>query len=238
MPKHPNKRSRKTPGEAHVRLYRHELECPAYRTLSPGARVLLIELRSLFDVTRGDNRVFCGIRRMMERCNLTQRAATRARDELVAKGWVKITQLGGFNCKLRHATEYALENEPPNTGNGSRPGKAFMRWQPTATPAVTGTTKNHGSRIDYRTVAESTTDEIQSGQKAAATVADSTIEKPGSEPFAVVESTTQIGLPPEGGFCSGPSASDPGIAEFRRAPRKRKQNVTPLRGGTVPPQWP
>lgn len=116
--------------EAHVRLYRHELDCPAYRTLSPAARVLLIEMRALFSPKRGDNHVFLSVRQMMDRCNLTQRAATRARDELVERGWVLVAQQGSFDLKLRHATVFALENEPSNTGNGAVPGKAYMRWKP------------------------------------------------------------------------------------------------------------
>lgn len=182
--------------EAHVRLYRHELECPAYRTLSTNARALLIELRALYDVKRGDNRVFHGFRQMMQRCNLTQRAAKRARDELVEKGWITIVEPGGFSRKVRHSTVYALEHLPPNSGNGSQAGKAFMRWQPTTTT----TTKKHGSRIAYRTVVESTTDARHETENKAVTVRKSTTDKAVSDPSTVVESTTQIYLPSEGGF--------------------------------------
>jgi len=180
-----------SPGsEAHVRLYRHELECAAYRTLSPAARALLVELRSLFSPAAGDNKVFLGMRRTMERCNLTQRAAARARDELVEKGWVKIVQLGGFSCKVRHSTVFALENEVPNTGNGSQPGKAFMRWQPPAE-----STKNHGMQIDYRPVCKSTTDTKRKRQKRAATVCENATDMTIFSASSVVVSTTQIALP-------------------------------------------
>lgn len=199
--------------EAHVRLYRHELECPAYRALSPAARALLIELRALFSPKTGDNRVFLSSRQIQKRCKLTQAAAKRASDELSEHGWVTVEQRGSFDCKVRHATVYALENEPPNTGNGSQARKSFMRWPPDSTA------KKHGSGIDYRTVAGSTTDESREGQKMAFTVAESTTVTPNSDPFTVAESTTQILLPPVGGFCSGPSAVDPPLdqAHKRRA---------------------
>jgi len=211
--------------EAHVRLYRYELECPAYRALSPAARALLVELRSLYSPASGDNRVFCGIRRIMKRCNLTQRAASRARDELLEKGWIKLVQMGGFNCKVRHATDFALENEAPNSGNGSQPGKAYMRWQPAPNPSSTVAKKKIGSGIDYRTVAESTTDEPRKGQKKAVTVAESTSDKPVFSPCTVVESTTQILLPPMGGFCSGASVLDPILDRAPSSAKTRRKSA-------------
>lgn len=197
----PGRRARPA-AEAHVRIYRHELECPAFRTLSADARALLVELRALYSTRAGDNKVFMGIRDMMHRCNLTQRAATRARDELIAKGWISLVQMGAFHWKARHATVFALENEPPNTGNGSQPRKLYMRWQPN--PAAT---KKHGSGIDYRSVAESTTEEMRTATKKGLTVAESTTDRPVFQVPSVAESTTQIRLPPVGGFCSGSAGS-------------------------------
>ncbi|MEO5622514.1 MAG: helix-turn-helix domain-containing protein [Dokdonella sp.] len=186
--------------EAHVRLYRHELECPAYRTLSPAARALLVEMRALFSPKTGDNRVFMSIRAMMARCNLSQRAAQRARDELIQCGWVTVVRYGSFDFKIKHATVFGLENEPPNTGNGSQAGKAFMRWR--AEPVA----KKHDSGIDYQSVTDSTTDAIRGDPKSARSVAGSTTGQPSFERVSVAESTTQIQLPSEGGFCSSSAA--------------------------------
>lgn len=177
------KKNRKFVGEAHVRLYRHELDCPAYRTLCPAARALLIEMRALFDAKRGDNQVFLGVRGMMERCNLSQRAAIRARDELLERGWIAVVESGAFQRKVRHATVYALQNEPPNSGKGSVPAKAFMRWRPL-------TQKN--------SVCKSTTDRyanrLPRHEKTAVSVCKSTTEKPNSGHFSVCKSTTQISV--------------------------------------------
>lgn len=198
------KRWSAAPSEAHVRLYRHELECPAYRTLSPEARTLLVELRALYSPKNGDNRVFCSVRQMMQRCGLSQTPAQRARDELVEKGWVKIAQMGAFNCKVRHATVFALENEAPNSGNGSRPGKAYMSWQPSSRQR-----KKDGTGTGYRAVSEASTDSSRDPERITVTVSESSAVKPKANRLPVSQSITQIGLPPEGRSCSEDSEVHP-----------------------------
>ena len=138
-----SRRHKRPFGEAHVRLYRHELESPAWRTLSVDARALLIELRALFDPKRGDNRVFLGMRQAMERLGIGQRRVETARTELLERGWITVAERGSFTRKVRHATAYALENEPPSDAAGAVPSKMFMRWR----PCVEG---GHGSRDSYR----------------------------------------------------------------------------------------
>ncbi len=190
------KRAQRAAGEPHVRLYLWELKCPAYRALSPAARALLVDLRSLYRPLAGNNRVFRSIRDMMKSCNLTQRAATRARDELIAKGWIKMVQLGAFQTKVRHATEFTLENEPPNDSVGtSLASKAYMTWQPSQNVPTAITMKKNGSRIGYRSVVDSTTEGRTKPRKMTPTVVDSTTDHPSSELPTVVDSTTQIGIP-------------------------------------------
>lgn len=134
-------------GEAHVRLYRHELESLAWQTLSVDARALLVELRALFDPRRGDNRVFLSIRKMMRRLGIGQRRVEAARDALLERGWITIAELGSFTRKVLHATVYALENEAPSNGAGSVPSKAYMRWRPPAE-------SDHGSHSASRSGAK------------------------------------------------------------------------------------
>lgn len=115
--------------ESHVRLYRHELESPAWRTLSPNARALLVELRSLYPYTDG-NIVFLSIREAEERLGISQKPVQAAFAELVERGWITVHKPGGFSRKTRHATSYRLENEPPSESPGAVPTKRFMRWRP------------------------------------------------------------------------------------------------------------
>lgn len=164
--------------DAHVRLYWYELESPAYRILSTEARALLIELRSLYSPRTGDNHVFCGVRRIMKRCNLSQRAASRARDELIRTGWIVVIQHGGFNCKVRHSTVFALENEAPCNSNGSSPRQTYMRWHPPLTTAASGAGEKRGRQIGYPTVRGSATDDGPECPKEASIVCKSTTDGP------------------------------------------------------------
>lgn len=119
---------RKPAGEAHVRIYRHELECPAWRTLDPDARALLIELRALYQPTQG-NIVFLSVREAMARLGIGQRRVQAAFRSLLDRCWITTHEQGSFSLKVRHATSYRLENEP-SAAPGAVPSKAYMRWQP------------------------------------------------------------------------------------------------------------
>lgn len=114
--------------EAHVRLYAHELECAAYRSLSPVSRALLVEMRSLYDGR--DNRIYMSIREAMQRLGVGRRQVERALAELIGHGWIRVIKDGSFDYKIRHATEYALENQPLNDCDGAVAPKSYMRWTP------------------------------------------------------------------------------------------------------------
>lgn len=135
-------------GEAHVRLYRHELQSAAYRSLSCGARALLTEFRALY--TGKENRVYMSLREARKRTGLGQRPAQRAIADLLDRGFIRLLEKGSFHCKVGHASLYQLTNEPPDNRAGSVASKDFMRWQP----------KKHGSRSDYRPVADTTTEAL------------------------------------------------------------------------------
>lgn len=111
-----------------MRLYRHELESDAYRSLSPEGRALLVEFRALFNGR--ENRVFLSRTQMELRLGVGRRKAEKARDELLDRGFIHLLVPGGFNRKCPHASEYALTNEPINpTQDGATPPKDYMRWR-------------------------------------------------------------------------------------------------------------
>lgn len=116
--------------ESHVRLYAHELNCPAYRTLDSDARALLVELRALYRPSTG-NAVFLSVREAMKRIGVGQRRAQAAFAALIERGWITVEISGGFMYKTRHATSYRLENEA-GVALDAKPSKAYMRWQPEA----------------------------------------------------------------------------------------------------------
>lgn len=132
-------------GEAHVRLYRHELDCAAYRSLTPDSRAALVEFRGLFNGQ--ENRVYMSIRELGRRLGVGQRRAQRARDDLLERGWLRLLEQGAFSRKARHASVYALTNEPLD-GDGPAP-KDFMRWQPEEKSTVDNSATD-GSQSSYR----------------------------------------------------------------------------------------
>lgn len=142
--------SKKRRAEAHVRLYRHELECEAYRSLSTDARALLIEFRALYDGRA--NLIHMSVREAMRRLDVGQRRAQRALWELLDRGFVRLIEPGGFKRKVRHATVYALTSEPLEDRDGATAPKDYMRWSQKSTVAKSAT---DGSRGDYRAPSKS-----------------------------------------------------------------------------------
>ncbi|UEX78621.1 hypothetical protein [Sediminicurvatus halobius] len=129
--------SKKRRAEAHVRLYRHELECEAYRSLSTDARALLVEFRALYDGR--ENRVHMSIREAMRRLGVGRWRAEKALYELSDRGFIRLMEPGGFSRKVRHATVYALTNEPLEDRDGATAPKDFMRWHQKSTVLVAST---------------------------------------------------------------------------------------------------
>lgn len=121
--------AKKRRGEAHVRLYRHELESAAYRSLCTAARALLVEFRALYNGR--DNRIHMSLSEIMRRLNVGRRCAEKARDELLDRGFIVLIEAASFHRKVRHAPIYALTNEPLEPErDGATASKEFMRWRP------------------------------------------------------------------------------------------------------------
>lgn len=196
-------RNRRGPkhGEAHVRLHAHELNCPAYRTLTPDARALLVEFRALYKGR--ENRVFFSVRQMMERLGIGQRRAQQARDALLERGWIYVIEKGAFHRKNRYATVYALTNEPLECGDGATAPKDFMRWTPSQKFTVAAPHTN-SSHDDYRAAAEplqKVADSIRHDYRNASALADTVAAtatqisyQAGSRPHGKRLSTTKARL--------------------------------------------
>jgi len=124
----------------HVRHYRWELTCPAYRSLSIGARALLIELKALYNGSNNGD-LFMSAREAAKRLNRptgkSQAAVWFA--ELQDKGFIRPNIVGGFNVKStaagRRATSWILTEFP--FGNALAT-KDFMRWPSGARKEIRG----------------------------------------------------------------------------------------------------
>jgi hypothetical protein len=121
------KKGRSDGDQKHVRIYRHEFNCEAFRDLDCTARCALLEFRHRFD---GANNGFLSFseREMGERLNVSRQTARKALRALVDHGFIRPMSKGAFTLKRRHATEWLLTNEgypkPSDT-----PTKDYMRWR-------------------------------------------------------------------------------------------------------------
>lgn len=122
------RKPRKIKGEAHVRIYWYEEQCPAWTTMPPDPRALLVALRGLYRPSQG-NVVFLSVREAMARLNIGQRRVQRAFADLLERGWIKVETPGGFQQKTRHATSYRLENEA-SCAPGAVVRKGYLSWKP------------------------------------------------------------------------------------------------------------
>jgi len=137
------KKRRAPSGPPHIRIYVWEMKTEAWRALSVDARALLIEFRALWNV---DNRIPLSIRQMMQRLGIGQRRAAAARDELLARGWIRLMEQGSFTRKVRHAALYAATNEPLHPGKPAT--KEYMTWSPQKNTVASMATD--GSHDSYR----------------------------------------------------------------------------------------
>jgi hypothetical protein len=114
----------------HVRLYRYELESVAYRSLSLGARALLVELKALFNGSNNGS-LFMSVREAAKRLNSSKSFAADRFQELHDRGFIRPKTCGAFSVKCLlgegRATNWILTEHP---FANALPTKDFMRWRP------------------------------------------------------------------------------------------------------------
>ncbi|MBT3768294.1 MAG: hypothetical protein HOM58_10925 [Rhodospirillaceae bacterium] len=96
----------------HVRLEHSTMDTPAYRSLSPNARSVLMEVMKRYNgFNNGD--VGLGCREAGEAIGRSPNTAALAFKELQAKGFIKPREIGHFNIKNRLATTWTLACKAP-----------------------------------------------------------------------------------------------------------------------------
>lgn len=111
-----------------VKLDCFMLESPAYRSLTPAARAVYVEVAKLYN-GRNNGALALSVRDAAERCRINKDTAGKAFSLLQAVGFVECVTPGGFTRKVRHATEWRLTGETCDK-TGALATKAFMRWRP------------------------------------------------------------------------------------------------------------
>jgi hypothetical protein len=123
-----NKTGRSKGGGHFVQLHDWMMNTAAWRSLSPQARCVYVEVVRLYN---GANNGFLalGVRAAAERANVNKDTAARCFAILIARGFLEPAQLGQFNMNARRATEWRLTHHKCDRTH-QLPTKAFSRWTP------------------------------------------------------------------------------------------------------------
>ncbi len=111
------------------------LESPAYRSLTPAARAVYVEVAKLYN-GRNNGTLALSVRDAAERCRINKDTASKAFALLQAVGFLECATPGGFTRKVRHAAEWRLAGERCDK-TGALATRAFMRWRPPVSESKT-----------------------------------------------------------------------------------------------------
>ena len=135
MPKGHNVKGRSTT-ERFVALPHYMLRSAAWRSLSPVARSVFIELAAIYN--GGNNgRLALSVRDAADRMGCSKTTAARAFGELTQTGFIDLCSRGHFDRKTPHAAEYRLTMHPCDRSS-ERASKRFMSWHPEEPKSVAG----------------------------------------------------------------------------------------------------
>jgi DNA-binding transcriptional regulator YhcF (GntR family) len=110
-----------------VRLPHWIIETVAYRALKPLARAILIELIKRYN-GYNNGAIGLGHREAAHACNVSKNTIKPGFDELLEKGFIRVSRPGGFNMKdpsTRRASEWRLTWL--EVGN-EKPTYEFKEW--------------------------------------------------------------------------------------------------------------
>lgn len=117
----------------------HYMVCsPAWRSLSPVATTVYVELAAIYNGSN-NGRLALSARAAAERAQCSKNTAARAFAELIEKGFIDLCSPGHFDRKSPHAAEYRLTLHPCHR-SGERASKRFTRWRQDELKSVAGVT--------------------------------------------------------------------------------------------------
>ena len=102
------------------------MDTPAYQSLSPNARCILMELMKRYNGFNNGN-VGLGCREAGDAIGRSRNTSMRAFKELEDRGFIKCRELGAFTRKNRMATTWLLAEYG---FLGERPTKEYRNWRP------------------------------------------------------------------------------------------------------------
>ena len=121
-------KSNKEKAPRHVRLYHWFLKGDAWRSLSPNARAIYVEIVERYNGTN-NGRISFSIREGADLLHIGKNAAAKALLVLQERGFIVATKRGGFNLRYKDqmATEWRL-TEFSSDIDATFATKDFMKW--------------------------------------------------------------------------------------------------------------
>lgn len=124
-----------------VQLEHYLLDTLAYRTLTPNARAVYVELKRRFN-GRNNGTLALSARDAGDAIGATHHTGARALLELQEHGFIEITEESDFKRKVHVARAYLLTEYPDDRPGRSRiASKAFLKWLPK--PGSKSKTQSH-----------------------------------------------------------------------------------------------
>lgn len=135
----------RTKNARHVRIYHVMLRSEAWKSLSPVARVIYIEIASRYRGLGSNNgRIPYSIREGAASAHCGKSKAADALLELQNRGFIVAVTRGGFNRKNRHATEWRVTEFVCDV-TGTKATNDYLDWRPLSPFQNTGS--NDGRKV-------------------------------------------------------------------------------------------
>ena len=136
------------------------MDTPAWRSLSLGARCLLLEVWRRHNGTN-NGQISMSVREAAALLGCSKKMPSRWFAELREKGFLEPTRLGSFAWKggamNGRATTWRLTMEPCN---GERPTKEFASWRPSAKKSAVPLTGTSGTPQGYNATPKPASDAV------------------------------------------------------------------------------
>ncbi len=128
MPARRRSRATKQRELRHVRLYHWLMDTPAWHSLDAVARAVYVHIASRYAGPGSNNgRIPYSVREAAAELHIGKSTASRALQRLEERGFLVATQRGGFNCKIRHSSEWRLTEFGCDV-TGELATKDFAKW--------------------------------------------------------------------------------------------------------------
>jgi hypothetical protein len=125
-PKHTKRPKEKE--SRHVRLYHWFLKSKAWKSLSPNARALYVEIVTRYNGSN-NGRIGFSVRDAADALHIGKTTASAALQELQERGFLVVAKRSAFSLKTKTATEWRLTEFPCDITNAIS-SREFMRWSP------------------------------------------------------------------------------------------------------------